>query len=64
MNAVTLIDEFTRGGLKLNVNDGRLVIDAPTGAITDELRGMLRQHKQEIIDPKNGDCPRCFVLNF
>jgi len=54
MSAVTLIDEVTRGGFKLNVNGGRLVIDAPIGAITDELRGMLRQRKQEIIDHLTG----------
>lgn len=49
MNTVTLIDEVTQDGIKLNVDDGRLMIDAPAGALTDELRALLRQHKAEII---------------
>ena len=64
MSAVTLIDEVTRGGFKLNVNGGRLVIDAPTGAITDELRGLLRQHKAEIIAHLTGDSAAIFCETF
>lgn len=50
MTAATIIQAAADHGVVLTAVDAKLTFDAPAGALTDELRGLLRQHKQEIID--------------
>ena len=54
MTAATIIQAAADHGVVLTVVDARLTFDAAPGALTDELRGLLRQHKQEIIDHLTG----------
>ncbi len=49
MNPSTLIDDLTRKGVHLSVKGDRLVVDAPKRMLTDEVIGVLRDHKPEIL---------------
>ena len=45
-----LIAEMGRKGIRAWAEDGRLRFKAPRGAMTDDLRGRLREHKQAVLD--------------
>ena len=49
MNAVSLIRQCRGAGIKLQVHDGRLRVDAPTGAVTPKLRQALTDHKADLL---------------
>ncbi|MFI2437497.1 amino acid adenylation domain-containing protein [Streptomyces sp. NPDC018693] len=47
--AQDLIAELHRLGIRLRLNDGRLDVVAPAGALTAELRDRLRTHRDELL---------------
>jgi hypothetical protein len=49
MDAQTLITECRTHGIELSNQNGSLIFDAPTGAMTDDLRAALRKHKSELL---------------
>jgi hypothetical protein len=50
MTAQNLLSQLREKGVELKTIDGdRLVIDAPKGTITDELRDALKTHKSELL---------------
>ena len=50
MTAQNLLSQLREKGVELKTSDGdRLVIDAPKGTITDELRDALKTHKSELL---------------
>ncbi|PYS35577.1 MAG: hypothetical protein DMF75_03205 [Acidobacteria bacterium] len=50
MTAQNLLSQLREKGVELRTSDGdRLVIDAPKGTITDELRDALKTHKTELL---------------
>src|SRR4051812_44018644 len=51
MTAHQLLSQLRAKGVELNASgDGRLVIDAPKGTITEDLRGSLATHKAELLE--------------
>ena len=51
MTAHELLSQLRAKGVELNASsDGRLVVDAPKGTITEELRGALAANKAELIE--------------
>ena len=51
MTAHELLSQLRAKGVELNASgDGRLVIDAPKGTITEELRSSLAAHKAELLE--------------
>lgn len=55
MSFINVLQECQRVGIKLLVQDGRLMADDPGGNLTAELKGQLGQHKPEIIAWLSGD---------
>lgn len=49
MNAIALIRQCRGAGIKLQVHDGRLRVDAPAGSVTPELRQALAEHKADLL---------------
>ncbi len=50
MTARNLLSELRKKGVEVRTSgDDRLVIDAPKGAITPELRSALAAHKAELL---------------
>jgi TubC N-terminal docking domain len=49
MSALALLDDLRRREIFLRAYGGRLVVDAPVGALTDQLRASLAEHKQSLI---------------
>ena len=49
MNARTLLEGLRSKDVRLRVDGGRLVVDAPAGAITDEVKDTLAQHKPKLL---------------
>src|SRR5438132_12388534 len=50
MTASSLLSQLRELGVEIKVSDDdRLVIDAPRGAITPELRSALASHKPELL---------------
>ncbi|MEU9191385.1 condensation domain-containing protein, partial [Streptomyces sp. NPDC048484] len=45
-----LLDELEGRGVRFEVTDGRLRASAPKDTLTPDLRGRLREHRQEIIE--------------
>jgi hypothetical protein len=45
----SLLDALSAAGVLLAVEDGRLRIDAPAGALTPELRAALAEHKAALL---------------
>jgi pyochelin synthetase len=54
MDAATLITELDLLGVELWAEDGQLKFRAPKGALTEEKREQLRQHKQALLDHLTG----------
>jgi len=44
-----LMDELTEAGIALKAVGEQLEVDAPKGALTDELRDAIRQYKAELL---------------
>src|SRR5215210_4040649 len=55
MNASLLLEDLQGRGITLAANGDRLIIDAPKGALTDELRQVLAAHKLEILALLGGE---------
>lgn len=59
MNSECLMAGIKTAGIVLSVREGRLIVDAPEGALTPELRQMLADHKSKLITilstPGSGD---------
>ena len=68
-----LLDMLKARGIEVRGASGQLTIDAPPGALTNELRDQLRAHKADLLEAACGICqsvqlyaydpqgrPRCF----
>lgn len=55
--AVAILERAKAAGVSLSVADGR-ILAAPRGAMTDELRGLIRAHKSELVEALKGPAPR------
>lgn len=49
MSATTLVRSLERMGVRLRAQDDRLVLDAPRGVLTDEVKAELRARKPEVL---------------
>lgn len=49
MSLVELVAEVERRGILLQADGDRLHVDFPTGAMTDELRARIRDHKPALL---------------
>jgi hypothetical protein len=49
MSTVAFLEALHARGISIDANGGRLMIEAPEGAVTAELRGELLRRKTEII---------------
>jgi len=49
MTATVLLGELRSKGVWLSVEDDQLVVDAPRGLLTDDLRQAIRQHKPALL---------------
>jgi hypothetical protein len=49
MTAAELLSLFKHLGIRLEVHDGRLMVDAPKGVMTPELREALVAHRDELL---------------
>lgn len=49
MNARALLEDLRNQGVCLEVDGERLMVDAPAGAITDEIRTNLAEHKPKLL---------------
>ncbi len=49
MNARALLENLKSQDVRLEVDGERLVVDAPAGAITDEIRTILAEHKSKLL---------------
>ena len=49
MNARALLEDLRSRDVDLEADGGRLVVDAPAGAITDEIRITLAEHKPNLL---------------
>ena len=50
MNASALLEDLRRRDVALEAEGGRLHVDAPAGAITDELRAALEENKGRLLE--------------
>lgn len=50
MNTETLLEDLYRRGIGLKVEGDKLHVDAPIGAVTEELRRALADHKPQLVD--------------
>ncbi|MFN4152689.1 MAG: hypothetical protein ACK4IX_17230, partial [Candidatus Sericytochromatia bacterium] len=49
-NIIELINELKSLGIKLSLKDNQLLLNAPKGVISKEIKESLSQNKQAIID--------------
>jgi predicted metal-dependent hydrolase len=49
VNARALLEDLKSQDVRLEVDGERLVVDAPAGAITDEIRNTLAEHKPMLL---------------
>jgi tubulysin polyketide synthase-like protein len=56
MTAADLLATLRRRGVQFEVREDRLRLRAPEGAITDDDRTLLRQHKPQILRLLHRDC--------
>ncbi len=45
-----LIDDLEKLGIILTINDGRLVIDAPKGVLTEDRVRLIKDYKESIVE--------------
>jgi tubulysin polyketide synthase-like protein len=50
MNASDLLEDLRRRDVALEAEGDRLHVDAPAGAITDDLRTALVEHKEHLLE--------------
>ena len=49
MTATALLDELRTKGVHLTIEGEHVAVDAPKGALTDDLRQAIRQHKAALL---------------
>lgn len=49
MNALSLYDDLKKRGVRLEANGERLVVNAPVGIMTDELKAALSEAKPALL---------------
>ena len=49
MNAQRLLDDMRGRGARLEADGERLLVDAPAGVVTDELKSLLVEHKEHVL---------------
>ena len=49
MNTHALLEDLRSQDVHLRVDGGRLMVDAPVGTITDEIRTTLAEHKSKLV---------------
>jgi hypothetical protein len=49
MNASTLLDDLRSRDVLLEADGERLVVDAPAGVVTEDLRASLAEHKPSLL---------------
>ena len=70
MNAGLLLADLLARGVRLVATGDRLIVDAPKGVVTDELRQLLTAHKLELLalledDPRpTRRCHSCHSTNW
>ena len=65
MKATSLLAKLRAAGAEVSVDHGRLIIDAPAGAVTAKMRTQLVKHKSELIGTLDAGqmCPGDPVLD-
>src|SRR5687768_17421789 len=49
MNPRVLLDDLRNRGVLIELDGERLIVDAPTGVVTEELRASLTEHKPSLL---------------
>jgi len=49
MTVAALLDELAQEDVQISIDDGRLAVDGPEGAVTDDVLSQLRRDKSEIL---------------
>ncbi|MGI9309330.1 MAG: condensation domain-containing protein, partial [Gammaproteobacteria bacterium] len=49
MSATHLIARLRKQGIRLSVDEGQLLVDAPEGALTEDLQQEIRRYKNDIL---------------
>lgn len=49
MTGEVLLEQLRDRDIRLSANGNRLVVDAPRGSLTEQLRGTLQEHKAELL---------------
>lgn len=55
MTAASLLAQLRSEGVSVRLESDRLIVDAPAGSVTDELRAQLRERKAELIAALEGE---------
>ena len=55
MNADLLLTDLLARGVRITAAGERLIVDAPKGVVTDELRQSIADHKLELLALLDGD---------
>jgi DNA modification methylase len=63
MEVIDLLEYLKNKDVKLAVSDGKLKYNAPEGAVTDEIKETLKNHKAEIISILKKGQPGCSFAN-
>ena len=50
MNSVVLLEDLRARGVLLEGDSDRLLVDAPAGAVTEDLVSLLAEHKAKILE--------------
>ena len=61
MNAVELLETLRATGSTIEVRGQALVIEAPAGAINEQLKGLLREYKPDLIALLSAERPKPFI---
>lgn len=61
-----LLIDLRAAGIRLSVRGVRLIVDAPTGAVTPDLAAAIRRHRVELIHALRveGPCEGCGSAEF
>jgi hypothetical protein len=60
MTLPELIRNLTDRGIEISAKNGRLIVDAPTGSATSEIRAALVEHKAAILAGRPHQAPGGF----
>ncbi len=58
MTATDILEMALAAGMELTAEGDKLACRAPKGAVTPELRGLLAEHKAEVLELLKGDASR------